>query len=93
MSLWGEKSVLIAMTSVAFGERPDCLEGKLNGARSIAPVLPEIGSSLFPMQTKTQKSGDGSSDRATGHEPSIHRLDVFFKSGAGELAAQAGRGF
>ncbi len=94
MSLWGENSVLIAMTSVAFGERANCLEGKLEGSRSIAPVLPEIQSSLSFMQTtRTAGSGDGSSDRRTGSEPSIHRLDIFWKSGAVELAAQAGRGF
>ena len=93
MSLWGENSVRIAMTSVAFGERPQCLEGKVGKAGSGAPVLPEIRSRLSNMQTGTKGSLDGCSDRNIGHEPSIHRLDVIFKTAAVELAAQAGQGF
>lgn len=92
MSLWGENSVQIAMTSVAFGERPHCLEGKSEGLRSIAPVLPEIQSSLSSMQKNSTGSDDGGSDRIGDHEPSIHRLSVFSKTGAVDLVAQAERG-
>ncbi|MBC2773910.1 hypothetical protein H6M51_13675 [Rhizobium sp. AQ_MP] len=92
MSLWGENSVLNAMTSVAFGEWPDCIEGKSERSLSVAPVLPEIKFSLPHMKTKSTGSGDGSSDRTNGHEPSIHRLTVFLKSDAADLGANAGRG-
>jgi hypothetical protein len=93
MSLWGENSVLNAMTSVAFGKRPDFLKGKTEAPRSIAPVLPESQSSLLAMLTKSTMSWDGSSDRKNDHEPSVHRLTVFFKSGAADFAENAGRGF
>lgn len=93
MSLWGEKSVLIAMTSTAFGERSACLADEIKRARSIAPVLPEIRSSLQVMQTRTILKSDGKSADKVGHEPSIHRCGVISKSGAVEPAANAGRCF
>jgi hypothetical protein len=93
MSLWGEKSVRIAMTSAVFGERSACLEKEMERARVIAPVLPEIRSSLQIMQTKTRLSSDGKPTDKVGHEPSIHRCGVFSKSGAVVPAAIAGRCF
>ncbi len=93
MSLWGKNRVLIAMTSVAFGGRSAGLAEKIGGGQTIAPVLPEIQTSLSNMKTGMTGSHDGCSDRKSGHEPSIHRLSVFFKTGADELAAIAGRGF
>ena len=92
MSLWGKNRVLIAMTSVAFGGRSAGLAEKIGGECSVAPVLPEIQTSLSIMQTRTTGSHDGCSDRKSGHEPSIHRLSVFLETGAAELAAHAGRG-
>lgn len=93
MGLWGENWVLIAMTSVAFGERSTGLAGEMKRANSIAPVLPEIRSSLQIMQTKRRKSRGGGSHRETGHEPSIHRYGIVWNSGAVELAGMAGRCF
>lgn len=91
MSLWGVNRVQIAMTSVAFGERSAGLVDKIGCGQKIAPVLPEIQTSLSIMQTKHKGSHDGCSDRKSGHEPSIHWLSVFLKEGADELAAIAGR--
>lgn len=88
MSLWGENRVLKAMTSVAIGGRSECLAEKIEGAQSTAPVLPEIQSSLFLMQTGTRGSRDGCSDRI-GHEPSIHPFGVISKLGTVELAPRA----
>lgn len=93
MSLWGENSVLIAMTSVAFGERSARLTDEMERARAIAPVLPEIRSSLQIMQTRTRFCRDGRPTRKVGYEPSIHRCGVISKSGAVEPAASAGRCF
>jgi hypothetical protein len=92
MSLWGENSVLIAMTSVAFGGQSADLRDKIGHVRSVAPVLPKIQTNLWTMQKRTTGSRDGGSDRKSGHEPSIHRFGVFLKMGADELAAIAGRG-
>jgi len=91
MSLWGKNSVLIAMTSTVLGERSACLEKEMEGARAVAPVLPEIRSSLRTMQKRIILSLGGKAIDKVGHEPSVHRCGAISKSGAVEPAANAGR--
>lgn len=79
------------MVSVAFGERSVVLDKERARKNSDVPVLPEIGSTLFGMLNGKQRRRCGRLGDAFGHEPSVHRLNDIFTSGAFGLANQAGQ--
>ncbi|MDH4441435.1 MAG: hypothetical protein QE284_13740 [Rhizobium sp.] len=60
-------------------------------ARSSVPVLPEIGSTLFGMQNEKQRLRVERFGDAVAHEPSVHRLNDIYTSGAFGLAVSAGQ--
>ena len=91
MSLRGENRVRIQMVSVAFGGRSVVLDNERARKNSVVPVLPEIGSSLLRMLNAKQRRRIGRLCDGHGHEPSVHRLNGIFTSGAFGLAVLAGR--
>jgi hypothetical protein len=91
MSLWGEIRVRIQMVSVAFGERSVVFDKEWARKKTDVPVLPEIGSTLFGMLNGKQRRRFGRAGDGNGHEPSVHRLNDIFTSGAFGLAIPAGQ--